>query len=129
MQYARDLRLPSTATLASVLDGTSRELRALARTAIQIQCLVSELALEVAPTDTASLRGLQQLDHLTQSIAGIASFLESLAATAPAGCEVDAVAAARRVDVADLALRLSLADPVPAPLPHRSTGECQFFQD
>jgi hypothetical protein len=128
MQYARELRLPSTAPLAAVLDGTSRELRALARTAIQIQCLVSELALEVAPTDTAGLKGLQQLDHVTQSIAGIASFLAALAATAPGGCVLDVASAARHVDVADLALRLSLADAAPVP-PHRSSGECQFFQD
>jgi hypothetical protein len=128
MQYARELRLPSTAPLAVVLDGTSRELRALAKTAIQIQCLVSELALEVAPTDTAGLKGLQQLDHVTQSIAGIASFLEALAATAPAGCNLDTASAARHVDVADLALRLSLVDAAPV-APHRSTGECQFFQD
>jgi len=129
MQYARDLRVPSaTVPLATVLDGASRELRALARMAIQVQCLVSELALEVAPTDTAGLKGLQQLDRVTQSIAGIASFLEALAATAPAGCELDAASAARHVDVADLASRLSLADAAPVPS-HRSTGECQFFQD
>jgi hypothetical protein len=128
-QYARELRLPSTVTLATVLDGTSRELRALAGMAIQIQCLVSELALEVAPTDATSLRGLQQLDHVTQSIAGIATFLEALAASAPAGCLLDAASAARHVDVSDLATRLSLADPVPVAAAHRSTGDCQFFQD
>jgi hypothetical protein len=126
-QYARDLRLPSTVALARVLDGTSRELRALAGMAMQIQCLVSELALEVAPTDTASLRGLQQLDHVTQSIAGIASFLGALAATAPAGCQLDAAAAASHVDVSELASRLSMAEPVPMAAPHRPNGDCQFF--
>lgn len=128
MQYARDLRSTSAVDLTSVLEGTSRELRSLASMAIQIQCIVSELALQVAPTDTSSLRGLQQLDHVTQSIAGIATYLEALAEAAPSGCWLDAASAAQRVDVADLAARLSLAFPA-KPTQQHSNGDCQLFQD
>jgi hypothetical protein len=123
-QYVRDLNWPSTVPVAKVLDGTSRELRALAGTAMQIQLLVSQLSLEIAPTDTTSLRGLQQLDHVTQGIAGIASFLEALAATAPANCQLDAVSASRFVNVSDLALRLSFAAPANAIPQHRLAGDC-----
>lgn len=126
-QYARDLSWPSTVTVAKVLDGTSRELRALVGTAIQIQCLVSQLALEIAPTDTTSLRGLQQLDHVTQTIAGIASFLEALAATTPENYEVDAISAARVVNVSDLASRLGLGNSTRAIALHKPAGDCHFF--
>lgn len=126
-QVARDLRWPATVSAARVLNGTSRELRTLAAMTIQIQCLVSQLALEIASTDTTSLRGLQQLDHVAQSIAGIASFLEALAATAPANCQLDAVSAALSVNIADLASRLSLAEPVRAIVQNVSGGDCHFF--
>ena len=126
-QYARDLRLPPTAAAARVLNGTSRELRTLAAMTIQIQCLVSQLALEIASTDTTSLQGLQQLDHVAQGIAGIASFLEALAATAPANCQLDAVSAARSVNVSDLASRLSLAEPTRAMAQNGAGGDCLFF--
>ena len=126
-QYRRDVSWPSTVSVARVLDGTSQELRALAAMTSQVQYLVSQLALEIAPTDVQSLLGLQKLDHVTQTISGIAKFLEALAAAAPANWQLDAVSASRRVNVSDLASRLSFADPTHAISQHRPAGDCHFF--
>jgi len=121
--------LPSTAALVGVLEGTSRELRALAGMLTQIQALLSQLV-EDASRSPASLIGLQELDHVTQSVEGIASFLESLAASAHPRWRVDAASAARSVDMSGLASRLGSAEPgANATTLDLSTGDCDFFYD
>jgi hypothetical protein len=122
----RDVNWPSSVSVGRVLYATSRELRTLAAMTIQVQGLVSQLAIQVAPTDATCL-GLQKLDHVTQMISGIASYLEALAATAPDNCAFDTASASHGVDLSDLASRLSFADPTHPSPSHRSLGDCLFF--
>ena len=109
MQLKQSMRASSAVPAAKVLGGTGRELRTLAHMTSQLQGLISRLVLDTPPTDLSSLRGLQRLDYITQGIADIANFLEALAATAPAGYQLDAVSASRFVNIAELASRLRLA--------------------
>jgi hypothetical protein len=125
--YVPEGSAPPTVPVASVLGRMSRELRTLAGMTGQVQDLISRLVVVAAATDASSLRGLQRLDHIAQSIHGIASFLDMLAVTAPANCQLDALAASRAVSISDLAERLSLSD-LPRPMGHHeSSGDCQFF--
>jgi hypothetical protein len=109
------------------LERTSEELRALAGMTIDIQWLVSRLLHTAAPADAASLRGLQTLDHVSQTISGIAKFLEALAGMAPADCGVDAASAARVVTLSGLAARLSFADAADQAMHFDSDGDFHLF--
>ena len=113
---------------ASALECTSRELRTISLMTEQVQDLVSRLVLDGRSVDVTTLRGLQKLDYVTQSIAAVACFLEGLAETTPASCYVDAVAASRLVILSDLASRLSLAGKGHhASAHHDSAGDCLLF--
>lgn len=127
MQLKQSMRASSAVPAGKVLGGTGRELRTLAHMTSQLQGLISRLVLDTPPTDLSSLRGLQRLDYITQGIADIANFLEALANTAPAGYQLDAVSASRFVNIAELASRLRLAEPVGAFSHDASTGDCDFF--
>jgi hypothetical protein len=125
------LREPETLPVAGTLHRTSRELRALAAATDTIQCLVGELLLERKPTDVTSLLELQRLDHLRQSIAGIADFLDALGTAAPSHWRLDAMAASRAVSVLELAQRLACA-PDARPAAHATShaadlGDLELF--
>jgi hypothetical protein len=125
--YVSEVYGSPTVPVASVLSCTSRELRTLAGMTNQVQSLISQLVLEATARDATTLRGLQSLDQIAQTIHGIASFLEALAAGAPTDCRLDVVAASRSVNVADLASRLGFAIPPRAITPQAPDGECHFF--
>jgi hypothetical protein len=125
------LREPEALPVAGTLHRTSRELRALAAATDTIQCLVGELLLERKPTDVTSLLELQRLDHLRQSIAGIADFLDALGTAAPSHWRLDAMAASRAVSVLELAQRLACV-PDARPAAHATThaadlGDLELF--
>lgn len=128
----RQLRDSEAVPVAGTLHRASRELRGLAGATDGIQCLVSELLLDHKSTDVTSLLELQRLDHLRQSIAGIADFLEALAAAAPPHWLLDAKAASQAVTVSELAWRLAPA--LDARLVHAnahsaSLGDCELFDN
>jgi hypothetical protein len=112
---------------ASALGAAGRELRTLAHMTSQMQTLVSRLLLDIPQKDLSGLLGLQRLDYITQGICDIATFLEALAATAPAGCQLDTASASRHLNIAELAARLRLLEPARAFDHAGSNGDCDFF--
>jgi hypothetical protein len=123
----RQLRIPEAVPVAGTLDRTSGELRRLAAVTDGIQHLVSQMVLDHTASDVTSLLELQRLDYLRQSIAGIADFLEALAAAAPPHWSLDAMTASQAVNLSELALRLASA-PDPRPSAHAaSVGDCELF--
>jgi hypothetical protein len=103
----RQLRAVEAVPVAGTLDRTSSELRRLVSVTDGVQHLVSQMLLDHRATDITSLIELQRLDYLRQSIAGIADFLEALAATAPPHWSLDVKAASQAVTLSELALRLA----------------------
>jgi hypothetical protein len=123
----RQLRAAESVPVAGTLDRTSSELRKLASATAGVQHLVSQVLQDHRTSDITTLVELQRLDYLRQSIAGIADFLEVLAATAPAHWSLDVKAASEAVTLSELALRLaSVADPGPS-AHAASTGDCELF--
>jgi hypothetical protein len=105
----RQLRAAETVPVAGTLDRTSDELRKLQSVTDGVQHLVGEILLNHRAGEVASLIELQRLDHLSQSIAAIADFLEALAANTPSHWALDAKSASKCVKLSDLALRLASA--------------------
>ena len=76
----------------------------------------------------AALDRLQALDILTQRLDGIAGFLHALAPTLPADWLCDATRAAEAMTLADLARRLTCANPNTLSEPSGAAGELELFE-
>jgi hypothetical protein len=123
----RQLWAAESVPVAGTLDRTSNELRKLASVTDSVQHLVGQMLLDHQARDLATLVELQRLDHLCQSIAAIADFLEALAASTPPHWSLDVKSASKSVKLAELALRLaSAADHAPA-AHAASVGDCELF--
>jgi hypothetical protein len=123
----RKLRVAEAVPVAGTLDRASGELRRLVAVTDGVQHLVSQMLLDHRANDITSLIELQRLDFLRQSIAGIADFLEALAATAPPHWSLDVKAATQAVTLSELALRLaSTVDSNPTEHAEPA-GDCELF--
>jgi hypothetical protein len=123
----RQLRPAETVPVAGTLDRTSNELRKLASVTDSVQHLVGQMLLDHRAKDLASLLELQRLDHLGQSIAAIADFLEALAAGTPPHWSLDVKSASKSVKLSELALRLASATESGPAAHAASVGDCELF--
>lgn len=104
MERIRAGETPSECSLvpaAGVLAGVGAELRGLASTVDEMESLVGNLIVAGAFFGSDSVYQLQALDHLRQSLQGIADFLDGLSANLPE-TRVDANAASAGVKLSQL---------------------------
>ncbi len=85
---------------------TGRELRALAENVDEMESLIGNLIVAGAFGGSQSVYQLQYLDHLRQSLGGIADFLEAISKSLP-DHHIDALAATASLTLCDLSRRLS----------------------
>lgn len=91
---------------ARVMSNAATELRTLTESAHHIQNVVGKL-ISAAPSGAEeTIKDLQSLDHITQSIEGLAQFLDALSGDTPSDWKYPDLAAADRVKLEDMARRL-----------------------
>ena len=98
-----------SAPLSTIASNVSRETGALARDCEEMQDLISGILMTTQLSEN-SFVALQNLDAMTQRLAGLADFLAHLAPTLDSGWMVDAGAAADQVKLSDLGRRLVALD-------------------
>ncbi len=111
---------------ARVMANAAKELRTLTDSAHHMQTVVSKLIATSSTGADETIRDLQALDHITQSIEGLAHFLDALSEDTPAGWEYPDLAAADRVKLEDMARRLLNAEPNCA-APDDRDGDLDLF--
>ncbi|VTZ27653.1 conserved hypothetical protein [Methylocella tundrae] len=114
------------APMADVLDRVAYELSQLSGSLSHVETLVGPLILKAARRDAQLVRQIQDLDHIRQKMQALADFLAALALGAPDQCRVDAIAAARLINLADLAARLTFSDADKAAR-QGEWGDCELF--
>ena len=72
----------------------------------KFESLVCDLISTAANPDNRSIADLQSVDHIRQTILGVASFLESIGDSCGAGWKIDASKASAAVTLHNLAARL-----------------------
>ncbi len=102
-----DKEAQATVAADQVLSSVSNELRVLTDMTEQLQFDISELLKENSNIRSLRVYQLQNLDHITQVLASLASFMEAIAVGVPGDWSVDAANAARKIPLADLSSRLS----------------------
>lgn len=98
---------PDTYTAHALLQSTADELRDLARKTDHIQAIVSKMVTEGANISDSHIYELQSLDHITQSIDGLADFLQALSTDTPQEWAYKDLKAVDCVKLEALAARLS----------------------
>jgi hypothetical protein len=104
---------PGASSVRGLLRRLADEFRDLSDVAEALQDLPGRLA----TLDSSAIVAAQQIDRLTQRLQGLAAFSTALAATVPAGWELDSEPAAALVTLSDLQARLAgraLAEPIVA---------------
>jgi CelD/BcsL family acetyltransferase involved in cellulose biosynthesis len=96
--------------IADVLRRVGRELAHLGRVLEQFENLTIPFILEAGRRDVDLLHQVQGVDHIGQTLSGLADFLAALAPAASDRWRVDPRAAAGTVTLAELAARLALSD-------------------
>jgi hypothetical protein len=114
------------APLGDVLRTVGRELADLGRMASNLQAVLGPTEPWLG-RDGAVLRRLQSLDALTQSLHGVAEFLQALAPTVPPHWSCDAARAAEGLTLSDLAGRLAQRVADAAALQADEAGEFELF--
>lgn len=99
--------------LATLLDGLAAELARLHERALDLQFSTGDL---VAAGGSEGMTAIQDLDRMTQELAGLSAYAKGLSGQCEAGWQVDAVAAHGTVALASLALRLCPDVVPPAPV-------------
>jgi hypothetical protein len=92
--------------LASALERTTRELRAIASSVDIVEHAVGAMLATNAPSGESHIQKLQSLDLIRQRVAGVADFLDALIEKVPETWRIDAEGPARFVTLADMAARL-----------------------
>lgn len=111
---------------ARVMANAAKELRTLTNSAHHIQGVVGKLIANSPSGADETIRDLQALDHITQSIEGLAQFLDALSGDTPSNWEYPDLAAADRVKLEDMARRLLNKPPNCSP-PSDDDGELDLF--
>lgn len=114
------------APLRDVLRAVGREVADLGRVASNLQGVLGP-AEPWLGRDDAVLRRLQSLDALTQSLHGVAEFLQALASALPPHWSCDPAQAADELTLSDLAGRLALEAPGAAVRREEEAGEFELF--
>ncbi|PHR92859.1 MAG: hypothetical protein COA69_05910 [Robiginitomaculum sp.] len=91
----------------AILQTTADELRDLARKTDHIQAIVSQMITEGVDVSDTHIYELQSLDHITQSIDGLADFLCALSTDTPKDWAYTDLKAADCVKLEALAARLA----------------------
>lgn len=98
---------PAAHSASCVLSSTANELQDLAKKTADIQTLVGTLLPQLPKGVGADLYKLQNIDYITQSLEGLADFLDHLASDTPKEWVYPHLAAADVVKLEALAARLS----------------------
>jgi hypothetical protein len=106
------------APLGDVLEAASNQMEELAAHCCRLQDALGPFLVHGVPVEA------QTLDLVTQRLAGMALFLGELSARLPPEITVNAAAAARPVQLSDLATLLSLEPQLPS---QASAGELDLF--
>lgn len=114
------------ASMTDVLGRVGHELLQLSGSLGQLEALIGPLILQAARRDAHLVRQIQDLDHVRQKMQALAEFVAALAHVAPESCLVDTAAAARLVNLADLAVRLTFSDGDRA-AHEGELGDCELF--
>lgn len=111
--------------VADVLRAVEWELADLGRCAVAQQEGLAPL-LRLTSGDHEAIRGIQDLDLLSQRLNGLAEFLGALALLLPDGCDCDADAAAAVLTLSDQKRRLGSASDA-SPTPDAAAGTLELF--
>jgi hypothetical protein len=103
------------------------ELRALVATADELQSVVGDLVMAEPRRGADHMAPLQGLDRLSQTLAGMADFLQALSQAIPRNCQADARAAAAGMTLAELASRLTQARGNSMPPLRAAPGNYEHF--
>ncbi len=104
----------------------AQEAAALAELSDELQAVIAQLVMLADDPPMELVMKGQAADLFGQRLMGLAAFLDALADVAPDGARIDAGRAARRLNLADQARRLSGAPPAPATA---SSGDLFLFED
>ena len=115
----------SLTPLPALLNVVGEELHHLAAAVERLHTVVELPGLREALRDAKCHNVLQGIDHVTQNLSGLSSFLTTLASETPGEWSLDTGAACDVVLIASLSERLRRPD---AERPASSEGdECEFF--
>lgn len=113
--------------LSSVMAQIGAELRMLVAAFGAVEAAVDAIVAESHRKDARTVRDLQNLDLLAQSLQALATFTEDLSASVPQAWQVDTATAARSLTLAALARRLRLSSIAPAADHKPTTSELEMF--
>ncbi|MBL4870420.1 MAG: hypothetical protein JKX72_05650 [Robiginitomaculum sp.] len=112
---------------ARVLQNTANELRALTDKTAHIQTVIGKLMATCSADATDTLHDLQSLDHITQSIEGLAHFLDALSGDTPAHWQYPDLVAVNKVKLAELAQSLLSSTDCEPIVTESVSGEMDLF--
>lgn len=115
------------APVAAYLMSASVELRALQKTASDLEAAVGDLVAHANAHMLPHLRGLQELDRLSQHLGGLSDFLETLSEQSGAGGRIDAGPALSRIKLGRLADALAGRAPHTGWPGDQSGGDVDLF--
>jgi hypothetical protein len=112
--------------MRETMDRTVMELRSLQLRATELQHIIGKILAQGA-LSSDDIEAIQALDHLTQSIEGIADFWQALNMDTPEHWQCNPVKAASHVKLNDLAKALSSDDIDPEAEQHYTEDDCELF--
>lgn len=127
MTGSGDITAAETVAAHKVLSGVAAELSKLAEMSERLQIDISELLKEHNDASSLKVYKLQNLDHITQLLSGLAAYMNEIAGAVPRDWPIDAAKAAQAILLADLASRLSHARDGELPPHETNAGNCSLF--
>lgn len=124
IESTKEAEATRIASVPQLMDRVGTEMRELAAVVNDLEMLVGNLVIAGAFGSTTSIYDLQKLDHLRQSIGGIAEFVEGIGRCADPAWKVNVPKAAEAVTLAELCDRLRGIKTFDA-----SPGDMDFFSD
>jgi hypothetical protein len=112
-----------TATIGTVLARVTGELRRIEARLSNVEHAIGDVVLDGQSSHSRRFHDLQELDRARQEVAGLAEFLDNLAAGVPAEWLVDAGGASHSIALEALSSALGHGDTVEAAL-----GEFEAFE-